>query len=330
MRRLPAQMVYLPFEAGSFRMAMDLVTVPEAAWFELDQHYGAEMTERRRLLHTAHDQVFAACPMSAAARAEALAMVAAALALHHPDWFSRSGGWLRNRLTDERWDLQAPSIDPLEVAGRLVQEDLCLIQMGEAGPLFTAAVLCAPSRWRLQEKIGRPLAAVHDPVPLYADRLARPVDRFMRHLKIGRIASRLNWSVVDDPALFQPTGKWRADGTPRYQCGECRCASVSAGGAADPATAAGQPGNPVWYPGACVSAGTGYRPTGPGGGPGGGGAGLAARHRALQERTAVPGGPAAMARHASGLILAGSLANVTIRMATFICLRMERAIRVGR
>lgn len=214
MRRLPAQMVYLPFEAGSFRMAMDLVTVPEAAWFELDQHYGAEMTERRRLLHTAHDQVFAACPMSAAARAEALAMVAAALALHHPDWFSRSGGWLRNRLTDERWDLQAPSIDPLEVAGRLVQEDLCLIQMGEAGPLFTAAVLCAPSRWRLQEKIGRPLAAVHDPVPLYADRLARPVDRFMRHLKIGRIASRLNWSVVDDPALFQPTGKWRADGTP--------------------------------------------------------------------------------------------------------------------
>ncbi len=34
----------------------------------------------------------------------------------------------------------------------------------------------------------------------------------MRHLKVGRIASRLNWSVLDDPALFQPTGKWRLDG----------------------------------------------------------------------------------------------------------------------
>ena len=34
----------------------------------------------------------------------------------------------------------------------------------------------------------------------------------MRHLKAGPIASRLNWSVLDDPALFQPAGKWRVDG----------------------------------------------------------------------------------------------------------------------
>jgi hypothetical protein len=46
-------------------------------------------------------------------------------------------------------------------------------------------------------------------VPLYTERLARPVDRFMRHLRPGHIASRLNWSLLDDPALFQPGGKWR-------------------------------------------------------------------------------------------------------------------------
>ena len=40
------------------------------------------------------------------------------------------------------------------------------------GPVFTAGVLCFPSRWRLMEKIGKPLSAVHGPVPLYADRLA--------------------------------------------------------------------------------------------------------------------------------------------------------------
>jgi hypothetical protein len=49
-------------------------------------------------------------------------------------------------------------------------------------------------------------------VPLYADRLAAPVDRFMRHLRAGHIASRLNWSLLDDPALFQPGGKWRVEG----------------------------------------------------------------------------------------------------------------------
>jgi hypothetical protein len=31
----------------------------------------------------------------------------------------------------------------------------------------------------------------------------------MAKVKAGHIASRLNWSVLDDPAMFQPAGKWR-------------------------------------------------------------------------------------------------------------------------
>jgi hypothetical protein len=226
MRRLPEQAVHLPFAAGPYRMAMDLVTVPETDWFELDQRYDVEMAERRRLLDTVHDQVFAAVPTSDPARAEALTLIVAALTAHHPDWFSRDGSLLHNHLTDETWRIMPEAghytavtettepfaLDPLELAGRLVQEDLCVIQNAPEGPVFTAGVLCFPSRWRLTEKIGKPLSAVHGPVPLYADRLARPVDRFMRHLKVGPIASRLNWSVLDDPTLFQPTGKWRRDG----------------------------------------------------------------------------------------------------------------------
>jgi len=209
MRPLPEQAVHLPFEPGLYRLAMDLVTVPEAAWFELDQRYLPEMAERRRLLVEAHADVFAATPGSGAARAEALASVVEALAAHHPDWFSRDGDVVRNHLTGETLDVRLA--DPLELAGRLVQEDLCLIQNSEHGPIFTAAVLCFPSRWRLIDKIGKPLSAVHGPVPFYADRLAGPVNRFMRHLKVGRIASRLNWSLLDDPALFQPGGQRRAD-----------------------------------------------------------------------------------------------------------------------
>jgi hypothetical protein len=210
MRGLPEQAVHLPFEPGPYRMAMDLVAVGEADWFELDQRYLPEMAERQRLLKTAHGDVFAAMPVSNAAREEALDLIVAALTTHHPDWFTRDGGVLRNHLTGEVWDVG--SVDPLELAGRLVQEDLCLIQNGNDGPVFTAAVLCFPSRWRLMDKLGKPLSAVHGPVPFYQDRLARPVDRFMRHVKAGHIASRLNWSLLDDPALFQPGGKWRVNG----------------------------------------------------------------------------------------------------------------------
>lgn len=208
---LPAESIFRPFESGPYRMAMALVTVSERRWFEFDLRYDDELAERRRLLATRHAEVFSALPRSAAARTEALAEVVANLTAHHPLWFSRTGDRLHNHLTGECWELGTFRCDPLELAGRLVQEDLCLIELDGSGPVLTAAVLCFPSRWRLAEKIGRPLAAVHAPVPHYADRLARPVDRFMRLVKPGHIAARLNWSVLDDAALFQPGGKWRED-----------------------------------------------------------------------------------------------------------------------
>ncbi len=209
MRPLPEQVVHDPIEAGPYRMAMGLTVVPDSDWFELDACYPPEMAEKRRLLLELHADVFAATPGSEPACAEALTMVAAHLTNRHPDWFSATGRLLSNGLTGETWDRD--SINPLELAGRLVQEDLCIVQIISERPVFTAGVLCFPSRWRLSEKIGRALAEVHGPVPLYADRLAAPVDRFMRHLKPGRIVGRLNWSVVDDPALFQPGGKWRTE-----------------------------------------------------------------------------------------------------------------------
>ena len=188
---------------------MGLTSVPDSTWFEFDALYPAEMAEKRTLLRDRRPEVFAAMPESQAARAETLKIVAANLCTHHPDWFVRDGPRLRNLVTEETWDVTSSSMDPLEIAARLVQEDLCLIQDSPEGSLFTAGVVCFPSRWLLNDKIGKPLAAVHGPVPLFADRLARPVDRFMRHIKPGHIAGRLNWSVLDDPALFQPSGKWR-------------------------------------------------------------------------------------------------------------------------
>ena len=207
MREPPSETIHLPFESGAYRMAMGLVAVPEAEWFEIDALYQPEMAERRRLLVTHRAEVFGAEPGAEPACAEALSMMVEHLTRVHPAWFERDGDILRNHLTGERWDLATHQA--LDLAGRLVQEDLCLIEASPEGPRLTAAVLCFPSRWRLHEKLGRPLAEVHGKVPFYADRLARPVDRFMSHVRPGHIAARLNWSVMDDPAMYQPGGHGR-------------------------------------------------------------------------------------------------------------------------
>ncbi len=197
-------------------MAMGLVARSTDELLEIDDRYPAEMAERRDLLTRRREAVFAATPSSAAARDDVLRVLAELLPRRYPGWFERAGSELHNRLTGECWDLHASPFDPLELAGRLVQEDLCLIDTQGPSPVLAAAVLCAPSRWRLHEKIGRPLAAVHAPVPLYPDRLAAPVDRFMVALRPGKLAERFNWSLVDDGALFLLGGKHRATADPSF------------------------------------------------------------------------------------------------------------------
>ena len=190
-------------------MAMGLMGCPMEALVEIDALYPAEMEERREHLAIRHTEVFAATTASALARGELLGVLVDLLTRCHPGWFGVDAAVLRNGLTGEVWDLAAPGVDPLELCGRLVQEDLCLIDPSGAAPVLAAAILCAPSRWRLSEKIGRPLGAVHGPVPIYAAHLQGPVDRFMRALRPGRVAERMNWGVLDDGALYQEEGTGR-------------------------------------------------------------------------------------------------------------------------
>jgi hypothetical protein len=221
----PPEAVHLSFEPGPFRMAMGLIALPESEMIELDEHYLDEMRQRRALLVERQDEVFCAVSASVPARQAVLDRLAAYLPERFPAWFARDDTALHNRLTGEVWNLAALPSDPLIVAAQLVQEDLCIVEPDDAGNIvLTAGVVCFPSRWRLREKIGRPLPLVHERVPFYGDKLARPVDRFMAQIKPGKLAMRLNWSMPDNPALFQLSGKFRQAHNPAItaaNAGDC-------------------------------------------------------------------------------------------------------------
>jgi hypothetical protein len=195
---------YLPFNGGHFRLAMGLMPLAAAQWIEIDDRLVADLAGKRALLETRHAEVFAALAAADAPAAELLRLLGEHLPRHHAGAFRRDGRHLHNAATGETWDLEHPRLHPLDVAGRLVQEDLCLLQSTGGPYRLIGASLCAPARWRLADKIGQPLTAVHEPVPGYAAALAQPVDRFFAALKAGRIVWRLNWSMFDDPAPFQP------------------------------------------------------------------------------------------------------------------------------
>jgi len=212
---LPTVKQYHPFQPGPFHMAMNLFPLDLAEWIEIDTDLSAHLTEKHRLLAERPTEVFGALPHALAGSQEALDLLVEHLATYFPHVYQRDAEAITNQATGERWTLVDSALHPLDLAGRLVQEDLCLMQRDSVNGIYrlVAASLCFPTRWWLHEKLGHSLATIHGPTPHYAETIATPMDRSFDKLKPERSVWRLNWSVLDNGALFQPTGHGRKDYT---------------------------------------------------------------------------------------------------------------------
>ena len=194
-----------PWQKLGFKLKLGLRARDEADWLPYDDLFDdhaardSQLDCKAQLLGDRHNEVFAALPESEPAGREVLAMVRAHLQQFHdaslPDLPADAG------------------LHPLDAAARLVPEDLLLLEPrrranGGAGGDFdwclVAASLCFPAHWVLAEKMNKPLAAIHAPVPDYGERLETPMDRFFTNMKIGPISSRMNWSLQLGNELFSP------------------------------------------------------------------------------------------------------------------------------
>jgi len=99
-----------------------------------------------------------------------------------------------------------PTEPELISAGRQVSDDLLLLAPDAHTEewVLRAALLAFPSHWLLHEKIGRPMAEIHAPVPFYAERLESPVNRFFHSMQPDVISVRLNWTLQVGNGLFTP------------------------------------------------------------------------------------------------------------------------------
>jgi len=206
-----------PFAEGSYAFALGLAPMREETWLDIDDRYASEMREKARRLRDDHDAVFIANPGSERGQAEVLTLLLKHLSAFYPGAFRFSGAApgdeliadtrIENLINGYVWRISDFLEAPLDLAGRLVQEDLCLMSPGpRATYVLSAGSLCFPFRWELRDKIGLPLNAIHHPVPGYEEKLATPADRFMLQLKPERPSWRCNWNVVDAPDLYLKVG----------------------------------------------------------------------------------------------------------------------------
>ena len=183
-------------QPGAFRHRMGLRPLDPAAWLHVDADAPATLAMKAHLLAERGAEVLQAGPADKEAARELLALVVDHLRSHWPDHWAAVAAELDGPAADER--------HPLDLAGRLVQEDLCLHRVIDGRVVLTAASLCSPNRWRLSDKIGLPMTGIHGPVPAFDGDLGDVVDTTLARLPPERPVWRANWGLVEDPALYQP------------------------------------------------------------------------------------------------------------------------------
>lgn len=187
----------LPYDVLSARPLPGVAPLGEAPWFLCDEVYSDQMALRQQLIDLDRDAVIATDAPTQGAVDKMMAAVLGNL----PQGATLSGDIVR--CPDGR-TVQIDRTDPFGTLGRIVQDDICLLEKRGDQHVLTGAVLCFPASWRLVEKIGHPLTDIHGPVKSYTADIARRVQRLFDGVRPGQPLWRFNALWYDDPSLFQP------------------------------------------------------------------------------------------------------------------------------
>ncbi|MCY1125448.1 DUF3445 domain-containing protein [Frigidibacter sp. RF13] len=200
--RLP----FVPWMDPRTQRLPGILPLEDGAWLVRDEAFAGQMAERDRLVATMPKVVTASTEGAGPAIAELWDCVLTRL--------SADPGYRMSEDSVLRPDGVTVPLDPgakLLTLGRLVQEDLCLMERRGEEHVLTAAVLCFPASWTLDEKIGRPLLRIHETVKRYDGDVAPRVQRLFDAIRPDRPLWRMNHLIYRDPILHQP----RREGDPR-------------------------------------------------------------------------------------------------------------------
>ena len=168
-------------------------------WLLADDAFAGQMARRDALIAERGEAVHALLPAAFPAATELYGLVLENLS-RRPGYDSGD----RHVTRPDGITVPLDPAQPLKTLGRLVQEDFCVLEAAGDEHLLTGAILCFPASWTLRQKLGRPLIAIHDPVPGYDAVIARRVQRLFDAIRPEQVLWRMNYLSYDDPELFQP------------------------------------------------------------------------------------------------------------------------------
>lgn len=185
-------------------MQMGMRVVPSSEWLQpcidLEAYY-----QHKQQVHTQYgNKVFDGLPESQAAQQELSRMLCQHLLQDHDQVYAQMGDQLTHLPSGILLGIpDQNSSDSLFETSLWVADDLLLMQEMDGQYCLTAASLCSPSSWRLQDKLGKPMARIHDPIPDIHKKLTPKIDQFFSSMASGQVVERYNWSLQEAQELAQ-------------------------------------------------------------------------------------------------------------------------------
>jgi hypothetical protein len=185
--------LYFPHSQNASVLSMGLQKLITPRWLEFD--YEAKYFYQNKLAQYQANQrnTYRALDESIAAQKEFRELLLSYLLAKHSDIFTKKAGWLAAPVLDLQWKLSG--YESLWQSSLWIADDVCILLPVDDDYKLVAASVAAPSNWYLSEKIGQPLATIHQPIPGFDEQLTPSINRFLHHLKVEHPIQRFNWSV---------------------------------------------------------------------------------------------------------------------------------------
>ena len=213
-KRLGHTPPHFPFEKPPFTLSMGLLKIQSAEWFEVYdlKERAFQLAAKKNFLANIHDDVFMADSSALRASIDTLNLMLTNLTTYQPELYSHQDDIIKLKphegFEGEEFttNLTDNTIHPLDLAAKLVQEDLIVMlppNKEQEGWWLAAGSLAFPSRWSLKNKFRKTMDDIHAPVPFYKDQLKTPTNNFFNQMPYDDIFARHNWSLHDSPSLRQ-------------------------------------------------------------------------------------------------------------------------------
>lgn len=195
---------YRPFRYGPYHITLGIRNIKWDEWIEIDNQFLKFHKDKLARIEERGPRLSQTAPEAMEGAYELLEEFCDYLPKRYPSLFRKTDVGMENLVTGESFNIvERPLVeDPMQMAGRMVQDDLAIMFEKPDGQYYLlAGTIMLAGFWRLEDKFGMRLSDIHlsGNVPGFKTKLEKGMLNFFRRIKPDALVLRHNYSIqIDD------------------------------------------------------------------------------------------------------------------------------------